>query len=161
LEKVALTVLGTEEEVQRKRSLLMARVRREHSRPERAVRKYLHRAGFRYRLHDRRLPGTPDIVFPRFRCVIFVNGCFWHRHPDCRRASMPKTRIDFWLAKFQKNVSRDKAAASALERLGWRVIVVWECETRDPEVMHVRLKSLFLQRTRVNRVNGEPVRHIT
>ena len=107
----------------------MRRVRGKNSTPERLVRSALHRAGFRFRLHDKRLPGRPDIVLPSRRAVVFVHGCFWHRHPGCRAASTPKTRTTFWQEKFDRNVQRDRRDQAALEASGWHVHVVWECET--------------------------------
>ena len=112
-----------------RRSALMSRVRGRHTSPEMVVRKALHRHGYRYRLHDKRLPGKPDLVLPRLRVVILVHGCFWHRHHGCRAASTPKTRTSFWEEKFARNVERDRRDIAALERLGWRVHIVWECET--------------------------------
>lgn len=111
----------------------MRAVPRKHSKPELLVRSALHRLGYRFSLHRNDLPGTPDIVLPKHRVVIFVHGCFWHRHPGCRLSSTPRTRAEFWQTKFDRNVERDAAAISALEALGWRVIVVWECETRQVE----------------------------
>ncbi|HEY0600938.1 very short patch repair endonuclease [Brevundimonas sp.] len=98
--------------------------------PELAVRRALHRAGLRFVLHDRRLPGRPDIVLPRWKTAIFVHGCFWHRHPGCPYATMPKTRSQFWSEKFERNVARDAANRSELEALGWRVVEVWECDIK-------------------------------
>lgn len=92
----------------------------------------LHRAGCRFRLHRSDLPGRPDITLPRHRTVVFVHGCFWHRHPRCRFAYTPKSRMAFWQAKFAGNVRRDRTQCQQLRRLGWRVIVVWECELRNP-----------------------------
>lgn len=109
----------------------MARVKGKDTKPELRLRKLLHGMGYRFRLHRRDLPGTPDLVFPGRRAVIFMHGCFWHRHPDpdCRRSRLPKTRTDFWLPKLDANVARDAAAEAALRALGWRVLTVWECET--------------------------------
>lgn len=104
----------------------MAAVRGSHTKPELQVRKALHAAGFRYRLHDRALPGKPDLVLPRWRAVIFVNGCFWHRH-DCHLFRWPATREDFWRAKIGRNVENDARAADALLDVGWRVATIWEC----------------------------------
>ena len=117
--------------VAEQRSRIMRAVPRANTTPEVAVRKALHSLGFRFRLHRRDLPGTPDIVLPRHRLVIFVHGCFWHRHDDCRRTTNPKTRVEFWQNKFETNVARDRVVASSLESAGWRVLVVWECETKD------------------------------
>lgn len=114
-----------------KRSEVMSSIRSEDTKPEWILRCGLHRMGFRYCLHDRRLPGTPDLVFPKYRTVIFVHGCFWHRHEGCRRATFPKTRQDFWAEKFARNVERDARNRAELERAGWRVLVVWECELED------------------------------
>ena len=109
----------------------MRRVRGKDTTPEKAVRSLLHRLGFRFRLHRRDLPGKPDIVLPRHKAVVFVHGCFWHRHSGCVRASTPATRQDYWLPKFQRTVERDSRNQERLAQLGWNVIVVWECELRD------------------------------
>lgn len=108
----------------------MSGIRSRNTKPEMVVRKFLHANGLRYRINVEVLPGTPDIVLPRWKVVIFVNGCFWHRHPGCRLAYTPKTRQAFWLEKFEKNVARDLAAVSDLKMAGWRVFVVWECTLR-------------------------------
>jgi DNA mismatch endonuclease (patch repair protein) len=113
------------------RSALMGRVRARDTSPERAVRRALHALGFRFRLHRRDLPGTPDIVLPRYSTVILVHGCFWHRHPGCKKATTPSTRMKFWAAKFQANVARDHSVRRKLTRLGWSVITIWECQTTD------------------------------
>lgn len=117
------------------RSARMARVRGRETGPEMLVRRLVHAMGFRYRLHDRRLPGSPDLVFPGRRKVIFVHGCFWHRHPDpdCKLARMPKSRLDFWKPKLQGNRERDLRHQAELETLGWRYLVVWECQLRHRE----------------------------
>ncbi|MBF2760436.1 MAG: DNA mismatch endonuclease Vsr [Ectothiorhodospiraceae bacterium AqS1] len=109
------------------RSRIMASVGGKNSKAERTLRRFLHAKGFRYILHDRRLPGTPDIVFPRYRAICFVHGCFWHRHQDCKHASTPSTRKEFWDAKFRKNMERDRRNRYILLEMGWRVSVVWEC----------------------------------
>lgn len=121
----------------------MRAVRRENTGPELAVRKVAHRLGLRFRLHRKDLPGTPDLVFPKHRTCVFVHGCFWHRHPGCKKASTPKTRRDYWLPKFERNVERDREKEEALRRLGWRVVTIWECETRDPEELERRLREAF------------------
>ncbi|MGV2833767.1 very short patch repair endonuclease [Pseudomonas shirazensis] len=115
------------------RSRMMAGIRGSDTLPEMKVRKLLHRQGFRYRLHQRNLPGKPDVVLPRHRVCIFVHGCFWHRHPGCKYASTPKTREDFWQTKFDQNVKRDIRNREELLRLGWRVIELWECGIRGSE----------------------------
>jgi len=127
-----------------RRSALMARVRQENTKPELVTRRLLHSMGFRFRLHDRRLPGTPDIVLKRHRKIVFVHGCFWHGHEGCRRSELPETRHDWWAAKIAGNRQRDDAVAGDLQGLGWDVLVVWECETRDGEVLSQRLRS-FMQ----------------
>lgn len=114
------------------RSEVMSRVRGRDTKPEVALRRALHAAGLRYRLQARELPGRPDIVFRPARLAIFVHGCFWHRHPGCTHARTPKSRLDFWEPKLAGNVERDRRHAEQLEAAGWRVMIVWECETRDP-----------------------------
>jgi DNA mismatch endonuclease (patch repair protein) len=112
------------------RSRMMSGIRSRNTKPEFAVRRALHGAGLRYRLDDRSLPGRPDLVFPRYRAVIFVNGCFWHAHGGCRYFKLPATRREFWRDKLQSNAARDSANLDALRALGWRVAVVWECALR-------------------------------
>lgn len=124
-----------------KRSANMARIGRRDTAPELAVRRVLHAMGYRFRLHRRDLPGTPDVVLPRHRMIFLIHGCFWHRHPGCRFAYTPKSRVAFWVGKFQTNVARDRKVLSALEGLGWKVHVIWECETRDPAVLNLRLRE--------------------
>ena len=113
------------------RSAQMALVRGRDTKPEMRVRKALHAAGLRYRLHVRTLPGAPDLVFPSRRVALFVHGCFWHRHAGCAGGRMPKSRLDFWETKLNGNVERDRRNQKALEAAGWTVMVIWECETRD------------------------------
>ena len=120
------------------RSRMMAGIRSKDTRPERFVRSLVHRLGLRFRLHGKGLPGRPDLVLRKHRTVIFVHGCFWHRH-TCGLAAMPKTRREFWAAKFEANTTRDAANKVALTQLGWRVIEVWECEVDDPECLCERL----------------------
>lgn len=115
------------------RSRMMSGIRGENSLPEILVRRLLFAAGFRFRLHRRDLPGTPDIVMPGRRIAIFVHGCFWHAHQGCRYAKTPSTRTDFWTAKLRTNVDRDQRAVEKLTAMGWRVLCVWECATRDPQ----------------------------
>ncbi|WP_348631726.1 DNA mismatch endonuclease Vsr [Mesorhizobium sp. M1D.F.Ca.ET.234.01.1.1] len=123
------------------RSALMARVGQRDTKPETVVRGLAHGLGYRFRLHRRDLPGTPDLVFPRLRKVIFVHGCFWHRHPGCRLSSVPKTRHEFWQQKFVQNVERDNRAVGDIQRLGWDVLIVWECETKIKEALQSRLSE--------------------
>lgn len=113
------------------RSRMMAGIRGKNTKPELRLRRSLHAMGFRYRLHARGLPGRPDLVLPKYRAVIFVHGCFWHRHEGCRFASTPSTRPEFWTAKFAANVARDDAVRSRLLQCGWRVATVWECALRS------------------------------
>lgn len=112
------------------RSWNMSRIKGKDTKPELLVRSWLHRNGFRFRLHVKDLPGTPDIVLPKYKTVIEVRGCFWHRHPGCKFAYTPKSRSGFWNAKFAENTKRDAVTDSALKESGWRVIVIWECEIR-------------------------------
>jgi DNA mismatch endonuclease (patch repair protein) len=122
-----------------KRSEVMSRIKGRNTKPELAVRSLLHRMGYRFRLHRADLPGKPDIVLPRYQTLIFVHGCFWHRHKGCRFAYTPKTRMDFWLKKLESNVIRDIHVKSDLELLGWRVIIVWQCELRDLSLLSRRI----------------------
>ncbi|WP_013503307.1 very short patch repair endonuclease [Rhodopseudomonas palustris] len=127
-------------EVDRARSANMARIGSRNTTPELTVRSALHRMGYRFRLHSSRLPGKPDIVLPRLRTVIFVHGCFWHRHPGCKFAYNPKTRSEFWQAKFVGNVARDARVLGVLRDMGWKVHVIWECETKDSDVLRALLR---------------------
>lgn len=115
------------------RSRMMAGIRGKNTRPEMRVRRYLHATGLRFRLHDRSLPGSPDLVFPAHRVAVFVHGCFWHRHPFCKYATMPSDRREFWVNKFGKNIVRDQRNLIALCQMGWTPLVIWECETRSDE----------------------------
>lgn len=113
------------------RSALMGRIRGKNTKPEMVVRRAAHRLGLRFRIHRRDMPGTPDIVLRKYGLVIFVHGCFWHRHEGCRRCTTPKTRIDFWNEKFKKNVERDQRDGDALRKQGWNVLIIWECQTKN------------------------------
>ena len=115
------------------RSRMMSGIRGKNTLPEMLVRRFLHGQGLRYRLHDRALPGTPDLVFPRHRVLIFVHGCYWHRHEGCKYATTPASNIGFWKTKFAANVRRDRAAVIALTKAGWRVFILWECGLRTSE----------------------------
>ena len=110
------------------RSDNMRRIRAKNTSPEMIVRADLFKHGFRYRIADKRYPGHPDIVLPKYKTVVFVHGCFWHQHPNCRKATIPKSNQAFWIPKLQRNVERDREQTRKLEELGWRVLVVWECE---------------------------------
>lgn len=124
------------------RSRMMSGIRGKDTLPERIVRSAAHRLGLRFRLHRRDLPGKPDLVFPKYKTVLFVHGCFWHRH-DCGLAAMPKTRPEFWASKFGDNVRRDARNRSLLEALGWRVVEIWECQTRDEGQVTEHLRDIF------------------
>lgn len=115
----------------RQRSEVMSKVKGRNTVPEIRVRRALHAMGYRFRLHRSDLPGKPDISLPRHRVCIFVHGCFWHRHPGCPRATTPETNSEFWAKKLSSNVERDQRSAMALAQTGWRVCVIWECETKD------------------------------
>ena len=130
------------------RSENMRRVKGKDTAPEHVVRKALHALGLRFRLHRSDLPGRPDIVLPGRRTAIFVHGCFWHRHVGCRRASMPAARREFWAAKFARTIERDAENITALEKLGWGVAVIWECDLRDQAGLRARLLDLFPDRPR-------------
>lgn len=125
------------------RSAQMRRVRARNTKPEMLVRRTLHGLGYRYRLHARDLPGTPDIVLRPRKSAIFVHGCFWHRHKGCKLARMPKSRIDFWETKLEANRTRDARHMNELHDLGWRVMVVWECETGDAKALAERLTGFL------------------
>ena len=119
--------------VSEQRSRNMSAIKSKNTKPEIAVRKLLHSMGYRFRLHRKDLPGSPDIVLPKYKTVIFVHGCFWHRHENCKYASTPKTRQEFWEAKFRDNINRDKLNQENLSSKGWKIIVVWECEIKDKD----------------------------
>ncbi|TVQ30812.1 MAG: DNA mismatch endonuclease Vsr [Phycisphaeraceae bacterium] len=124
---------------QRRRN--MQAIRSSGSRAELIVRRLVHSMGYRYRLHRSDLPGTPDLVLPRHRKIIFVHGCFWHRHPRCRYAYTPGSNVAFWKKKFNENVARDRRVSRELQRMGWKVIIVWECQCRDPDKLAERLAT--------------------
>ena len=130
------------------RSFRMSRIRSDSTKPELKLRLALWRQGFRYRINDKRLPGSPDIVLPKYRTVVFMHGCFWHGHKDCKVYSVPKTNTDFWVAKVARNQDRDQEVWRKLEAKGWSVIIVWECQ----------LKKANLEET-IDRVAGEIVRN--
>lgn len=125
------------------RSALMSRVRSKNTTPELVVRRIAHALGYRFRLHRTDLPGTPDLVFPSGRKAVFVHGCFWHRHPGCRKATTPKSRIEFWSEKFARNVERDQEIRAQLGALGWVSFTIWECETKQAGVISAKLASFL------------------
>lgn len=129
-----------------KRSWNMSRIRSANTRPELAVRSFLHQKGFRFRVHARQLPGKPDIVLPKYQTAIFVHGCFWHSHYRCSNAVFPRTRSAFWRAKILGNKKRDAKAARRLRSLGWKVLTIWECETEVEQLLGKRLTPLLQQK---------------
>lgn len=126
-----------------KRSWIMAQVKSLHTKPEKVVRSLLHRLGYRFRLFRKDLPGTPDIVLPKYKTVIFVHGCFWHRHKGCTKASMPASNKAYWERKFLNNVKRDEKNRSLLEMEGWRVVVIWECELKNIDALSQKLTTIL------------------
>jgi DNA mismatch endonuclease, patch repair protein len=133
-----------DEPVSETRSRIMRSVRQKDTKPEMMLRCAIHARGLRYRLHVSDLPGSPDLVFPKYKAVVFVHGCFWHRHPGCPKATMPKTRAPFWRMKFERNVSRDQENLRALAGLGWRSRIVWECEIVTDANLQADWISLWL-----------------
>jgi DNA mismatch endonuclease (patch repair protein) len=123
------------------RSQLMGRIRGKGTKPEYAVRRAAHGMGYRYRLYRSDLPGSPDLVFPSRRVALFVHGCFWHRHAGCRFCYKPKSNVEFWKKKFKNNVLRDKRTRRELEKMGWQVAVIWECETAPSEFLQSKLRD--------------------
>lgn len=128
-----------------RRSANMSRIRGKDTGPEIAVRSLLHRLGLRFRLHDKRLPGRPDLVLRRHRTVVFVHGCFWHRHLGCPQATTPSSNAEFWARKFSRNVERDQAVTNELQLAGWRVVVIWECELKNLPALTRRMQLVFLR----------------
>ena len=129
----------------KKRSEIMSRVKCKNTRPEMLVRRMIHGMGYRYRLHASDLPGKPDIVFRNRKKVIFVHGCFWHRHKNCKYSRLPKSRVTYWTEKLDKNRSRDRLNIARLRKGGWEVLVIWQCELRDIESLEKRVVQ-FLDR---------------
>lgn len=121
----------------------MAAVKGKNTKPEITVRKLLHKLGYRFRLHRKDLPGRPDIVLPKYKTVIFIHGCFWHRHPNCKYASTPSTNTVFWEKKLEENVRRDREDVDKLEKLGWRVITIWSCELKNRDIYNKLRLSLL------------------
>lgn len=128
------------------RSAIMRAVKSKDTAPEIQVRRFVHRLGYRFRLHCKNLPGTPDLVLPRLKCAIFVHGCFWHRHGCPRGARVPKTNTRYWRSKIERNVSRDASTRLQLRSLGWRLLVIWECELRSNLDSTQRKIAAFLER---------------
>jgi len=112
----------------------MSRIRSAHTKPEIAVRKFLHARGFRYTLHNKKLPGKPDIVLPKYKTIVFIHGCFWHGHDNCKYYVVPKTRTEWWLNKINTNKNNDSKAVAALKKEGWKIITVWECDLKSAKI---------------------------
>ena len=129
--------------VSEQRSRNMSAIKSKNTKPEIAVRKVLHSMGYRFRLHGKDLPGSPDIVLPKYRTVIFVHGCFWHRHKNCKYATTPKTRREFWENKFKVNLKRDLEIQEKIKNLDWRSVVIWECETKSFDNLRKRIINIF------------------
>ena len=125
------------------RSRNMSAIKSKNTKPEIKVRKVLHSMGYRFRLHSKDLPGSPDIVLPKFKTVIFVHGCFWHRHENCKYASTPKIRQEFWNKKFTENITRDSEIQDKIKNLDWRSVVIWECETKNIENLRDKIIDVF------------------
>ena len=124
------------------RSKNMAAIKGKDTKPEIIVRRYLHKSGHRFRLHRKDLPGKPDIALPRFKTVIFVHGCFWHRHEQCRNSVMPKSNVSFWRKKLSGNVARDRKNVELLKEQGWKVLIIWECEVKNKIFLHNLVKQI-------------------
>lgn len=133
-----------------KRSWNMSRIRSKNTKPEKFVRSLLHSMGYRFRIHRKDLPGKPDIVLPKYKTVIFVHGCFWHQHPRCKRATMPKSNQDYWIPKIQRNIERDKENQRFLKEAGWKVVVIWECEVKNIDKLLRIISSNLPSKTAYN-----------
>ena len=129
--------------VSEQRSRNMSAIKSKNTKPEIAVRKVLHSMGYRFRLHGKDLPGSPDIVLPKYKTVIFVHGCFWHRHENCKYATTPKTREEFWNNKFRSNVERDLEIQENIKNIEWRSVVIWECETKNIDNLKEKIIDVF------------------
>jgi DNA mismatch endonuclease (patch repair protein) len=126
-----------------KRSQIMSRIRGYDTKPELTVRSILHRRGYRFRVHQDRLPGNPDIVLAKYRSVIFVHGCFWHGHKNCPRSRRPTSNKSFWVEKLSKNIERDRIQQRQLRRLGWRVLIIWQCEVGDQKIVYRKIDKFL------------------
>ena len=125
------------------RSRLMAKIKGKNTRPEIAVRSLLHRVGYRFRIHVSSLPGRPDIVLPKYRTVVFVHGCFWHRHKGCKASTNPKSHKRFWSDKFARNIANDKKHRRQLRHMGWKVVTVWQCQLKRPDLVLRRINGII------------------
>jgi len=130
-------------EVSEQRSRNMSAIKSKNTKPEIAVRKVLHSMGYRFRLHGKDLPGSPDIILPKYKTVVFVHGCFWHRHENCKYATTPKTREEFWNNKFRSNIERDLEIHEKIKNLNWRSVVIWECETKNMKNLREKIIDVF------------------
>ena len=128
----------------------MSRIRSKDTKPELLVRKFLFSQGFRYRLHNKKVPGNPDIVFAKHKLAIFIHGCFWHGHKNCSNASTPKSNTGYWVPKIERNMKRDEVSAAEIKKLGWNMITVWECEL-SPKVIHETLDNLLNKLNRIKK----------
>lgn len=126
-----------------KRTEIMSSVKQRHTKPELIVRKLLHKLGYRFRLHSKNLPGTPDIVLPRYKSAIFVHGCFWHQHVDCPKSRRPSTNTDYWERKLDENIERDRRKESELVNKGWKVLTIWQCQLKDMSKLEINLKRIL------------------
>jgi len=129
--------------LKKKRSWIMSRVKGRDTKPELKIRSLVHKLGFRFRLGNRKLPGTPDLILTRFKKVIFVHGCFWHGHKNCRRAKLPETNADFWKNKIKKNKLRDTKDIKTLKTLGWKSLTIWQCELKNSLKVQIKLKKFL------------------
>lgn len=128
----------------KKRSSIMSRITGKHTLPELRVRKALYSIGIRYRLHDKKLSGHPDIVISKLKTVLFVNGCFWHQHKNCKRSTIPKTNREYWLPKLKRNIEKQTEDFRKLKKEGWKIAVVWECQTKNQNKLELRLRRIFV-----------------
>lgn len=124
------------------RSYNMSRIRSKDTKPEILIRQFLFHNGFRYRLHDAKLPGKPDIVLPKYKTVIFINGCFWHGHENCKYFKLPKTRTEWWQAKIERNIANDKENHTLLQQAGYKVIIIWECDIKNKSVYNTLIDEI-------------------
>ncbi len=124
-----------------KRSNIMSKIKGKNTKPEMTVRSTLHRMGYRYMIHDKILPGSPDIVLSRHKKIIFVHGCFWHGHAGCKRAAMPESNFEFWNKKISRNIERDNSTERELRSFGWQVLIIWQCQTKDPDALRMILRQ--------------------
>ena len=131
-----------------KRSWMMSRVKSKDTKPEKIVRSMIHRMGFRFRKNRRDLPGSPDIVFPKYRKVIFIHGCFWHGHKNCSKASRPSSNEEFWSDKLDTNIQRDRKKVRELKKQGWKVLIIWECQIKDEKRLTRKIKRFLVDNER-------------